>query len=98
VQALAAMDRHGADWIDVHERPQRRFVARVQARLSRSVWSSCRSWYLDENGRNFTIWPYFTWQYWLETRRLRTRDFAFGPARRPLLGPRSRPQTGGALR
>ena len=92
VQALRAMDRHGADWIDVRERPQRRFVARVQARLSGSVWSSCRSWYLDENGRNFTIWPYFSWQYWLETRRLRVRQFRLGRARvaRPDLTPAAR--------
>jgi cation diffusion facilitator CzcD-associated flavoprotein CzcO len=82
VQALRALDRHGADWIDVRERPQRRFVARVQARLSGSVWSSCRSWYLDENGRNFTIWPYFCWQYWLATRRLRVRQFRLGRAAR----------------
>ncbi len=83
VQALKTMDRRGADWIEVRERPQRRFVDRVQTRLSDSVWSSCQSWYLDENGRNFTIWPHFTWQYWLATRRLRTRDFALGNARTP---------------
>ena len=81
VQALRALDRRAADWIDVLERRQRRFVDRVQARLAQSVWSSCQSWYVDENGRNFAIWPHFTWQYWLQTRRLRTRDFAFGRAR-----------------
>jgi hypothetical protein len=100
MQALRAMDRHGAAWIDVRARPQRRFVRRVQARLSTSVWSGCRSWYLDENGRNVTIWPYFCWQYWLRTRRLRARDFSFGPARRAGPSPvvADQPQTGGALR
>jgi len=78
IQALAAMDRRDADWIEVGQRPQRRFVERIQARLSESVWTGCQSWYLDENGRNFTLWPHFAWKYWQETRRLRTRDFAFG--------------------
>ena len=82
VQALKALERRRADWIDVRERQQRRFVDRVQTRLADSVWSSCRSWYVDELGRNFTIWPHFTWKYWLETRRLRSRDFAFGRAGR----------------
>ena len=98
VQALRAMDRHGAEWMDVRERPQRRFVARVQARLSTSVWSGCRSWYLDANGRNVTIWPYFSWQYWLQTRRLRIRDFSLGPARARSVAVPDQPQTGGALR
>jgi hypothetical protein len=71
-----------ADWMAVREGPQRRFDDRVQARLSGSVWSGCRSWYLDESGRNFAIWPYFTWQYWLATRRVRVRDFEFGVSAR----------------
>jgi cation diffusion facilitator CzcD-associated flavoprotein CzcO len=78
VRALAVMRGRGADWMTVREGPQRRFVDRVQARLADSVWSGCRSWYLDESGRNFAIWPYFTWQYWLKTRRVRVRDFDFG--------------------
>ena len=82
IQALAAMDRRDVDWIEVGEQPQRRFVDRVQTRLSDSVWSGCRSWYLDDNGRNFTIWPHFAWKYWQQTRRLRTRDFTFGRATR----------------
>jgi len=82
VRALAAMRSRGADWMAVRERPQRRFVDRVQTRLSDSVWSRCRSWYLDESGRNFAIWPYSTGQYWLETRRLRARDFEFGVRQR----------------
>jgi hypothetical protein len=36
-----------------------------------SVWTDggCRSWYLDRNGRNSTLWPDFTWRYALRTRR-----------------------------
>ncbi len=76
VQALDLLDRRQADRIEVRAAVQRRFVQRVQSRLSRSVWlSGCRSWYLDDTGRNFAIWPYFTWAYWLATRRLRERDF-----------------------
>jgi cyclohexanone monooxygenase len=36
-----------------------------------TVWSSgCASWYIDENGRNTTLWPGFTWKY-----RQLTREF-----------------------
>ncbi|MCZ7417709.1 MULTISPECIES: hypothetical protein [unclassified Streptomyces] len=35
----------------------------------------CTSWYLDAQGVNRTIWPGFTWRYWLRTRRFRTDEF-----------------------
>ncbi len=76
VQALDLLDRRGADYLEVRPDRERGFRDRVQTRLDHTVWQSgCRSWYQDESGRNFTIWPYFTFQYWLETRRLRPRDF-----------------------
>jgi len=44
--------------------------------MRRSVWSSgCHSWYMDEDGYNGTLWPYFTFQYWWRTRRLALGDF-----------------------
>jgi cation diffusion facilitator CzcD-associated flavoprotein CzcO len=94
VQALDLMDRRGADYLDVRPEAQQRSVDRVQQRLSGSVWQSgCRSWYLDANGRNDTIWPDFTWKYWLQTRRLRAREYHLGTApRNPQLSGASRPR------
>jgi cation diffusion facilitator CzcD-associated flavoprotein CzcO len=76
VQALDLLERRGATRLDVRPDTEQDFLERVQTRLSDTVWESgCRSWYMDENGRNFTIWPHFTWKYWLETRRLDPDDF-----------------------
>jgi cation diffusion facilitator CzcD-associated flavoprotein CzcO len=78
VDALRAIRRRAATTIEVRPRAQRRFADRVQAKLAGKVWEAgCQSWYLDATGRNSTIWPYFGWQYWLETRRLRTADYEF---------------------
>ena len=50
---------------------QAQFNDRIQHALQGTVWSSgCRSWYQQADGRNFTLWPYSTWRYWLETRRV----------------------------
>ncbi|ASW55002.1 NAD(P)/FAD-dependent oxidoreductase [Plantactinospora sp. KBS50] len=48
------------------------FVAAVDRRMRHTVWTSggCRSWYLDATGRNSTLWPGYTWTYWLRNRRL----------------------------
>jgi hypothetical protein len=70
------LDRRGADYVDVRPEVQQRSVDRVQQRLTGTVWQSgCRSWYLDATGRNDTIWPDFTWKYWLQTRRFRAREY-----------------------
>ena len=61
--------------MEVRQDTHDRFVERVQTRLSGSVWQGCNSWYVDENGRNFTIWPHFTWKYWLETRKLKRHEY-----------------------
>ena len=85
VQALDLLDRTGAAYLDVRPDIEQGFLDRVQTRLSDTVWQSgCKSWYLDENGRNFTLWPHFTWKYWLETRRLRASDYRLGPRRSEL--------------
>jgi cation diffusion facilitator CzcD-associated flavoprotein CzcO len=76
LQALRIIRHEDVRYLDVRPRIQRAFVDRVQGRLTGSVWQSgCLSWYLDARGRNVTIWPDYTWRYWLATRRLRRSDF-----------------------
>lgn len=68
--ALKQQRAKGWAWMDVKEAAQRDFVARMQAGLKNTVWASgCQSWYLDENGQNWTLWPGFTFAYRFLTRR-----------------------------
>ena len=73
VQAVRHTIGHGPRaWHDV--RPERldAFLAEVDQRLGGQVWQTgCRSWYLNEEGRNFTIWPDSAAAY---VRRMRTFD------------------------
>ena len=81
--ALDLLDASGGTTIEVKPHAQERFVERTQTRLSKTVWQSgCRSWYLDEFGRNFTIWPHVTAKYWVETRRPKRRDFELDAPRK----------------
>jgi cation diffusion facilitator CzcD-associated flavoprotein CzcO len=83
VQALEILGSSGASTMEVRREVQRRYVDRIQARLAGTVWQSgCRSWYLDENGRNFKLWPHVTAKYWFETRRPKPRDFNLGASRK----------------
>ena len=75
--------RHGAVTVEPRPEAQRAFNDTIQRRLERTVWASgCASWYLDEHGKNRTLWPGFTFEYWLRTRRVDERAMRFDPVRR----------------
>jgi len=59
---------------------QERFNGDIQRKLAKGIWTrgGCKSWYLDAKGVNRTIWPGFTWRYWLDTRKVRREDFLLG--------------------
>jgi cation diffusion facilitator CzcD-associated flavoprotein CzcO len=75
--ALHSMERHGLGAIEVRPEVHAAFQDEVQLRMPGSVWTDggCRSWYLDENGRNSTLWPDFTWRYALRTRSFEIADY-----------------------
>jgi cation diffusion facilitator CzcD-associated flavoprotein CzcO len=75
LQALDVLGSEGAAFVDVREDVHDGFVDWAQNRLGHSVWQGCNSWYVDENGRNFSIWPHFSWKYRMDTRRLRREEY-----------------------
>jgi cation diffusion facilitator CzcD-associated flavoprotein CzcO len=63
---------------EVRADAQAAFNRKLQPRLDHSVWSSgCKSWYLDSNGKNVALWPGFTFEFWLRTRRIARDDYIF---------------------
>jgi cation diffusion facilitator CzcD-associated flavoprotein CzcO len=76
VDALRVLDEHGAVAIDTRRDRQETFNASIQRRLDGSVWSQggCASWYLDENGKNRTLWPDYTFTFRRRTRKVRPAD------------------------
>ena len=81
---IRAVQERGADYLDVDPAIQAAFNERIQRGLQHTVWSTgCRSWYQQDDGRNFTIWPYSTWRYWLETRNVDLQRYRFGSAKGP---------------
>jgi cation diffusion facilitator CzcD-associated flavoprotein CzcO len=77
INAIKAIEHHGLGAIEVRPELNAAFQEEVQARMPRTVWTDggCRSWYLDGNGRNSTLWPDFTWRYALRTRRFELDEY-----------------------
>ena len=71
VDALRTVQARNLKLVDVRPEAQRRYNARLQARLAKSVWNAggCVSWYRTRSGKNTTLWPGFTFEYRLRTRR-----------------------------
>lgn len=75
LRCLALLRDNGGTLLDVRADAQRHFNDDLQRRLGGTVWGTgCDSWYLDDRGRNRTIWPGFTFSYWWRTRKPRTAD------------------------
>ena len=71
LSALVHARRHGIDRIEVRPEAQAAYDRVVQRKMRRTVWvtGGCKSWYLDADGRNVTLWPDFTWIYAWQARR-----------------------------
>ena len=71
------LGKENGQTIEVRASALRRFNDRIQRRLGRAVWSQggCTSWYLDADGVNRTLWPGFSFEYWVRTRRARRADY-----------------------
>jgi cation diffusion facilitator CzcD-associated flavoprotein CzcO len=76
VDALRLLDANGATALDTRRDRQDAFNAEVQQRLEGSVWNSggCKSWYLDAQGNNRTVWPGYTFDYRRRTRKVNPAD------------------------
>lgn len=70
-EALAAMHRAEASSLDVRLPVQEKYNAALQQELDDTVWNSggCRSWYRDEHGRNFALWPSHTYTFMRQMQR-----------------------------
>src|SRR5204862_824423 len=69
--ALREMRRLDVGAFDVRPETVSEFAGEMARKQIGTVWNSgCKSWYLDAQGRNTTVWPSFTFRF-----RSRTRKF-----------------------
>jgi cation diffusion facilitator CzcD-associated flavoprotein CzcO len=75
--AINKVGQSRASALNVRPEVQDDFNEHIQRKLAKGVWSQggCESWYLDAMGVNRTVWPGYTWRYWLETRKVDLADF-----------------------
>ncbi len=76
LSCVQAMRRGGLKLLGVRADAQARYNERLHARLRNTVWASgCSSWYQTSSGKITTLWPGFTFEFRLRTRRFDARDY-----------------------
>ena len=76
VKALQASKTSVGGVLRLRAEVQKHDYAGVQAKMKGTVWSSgCHSWYQNASGNIDTLWPSYTWRYWLLTRRFARADY-----------------------
>ena len=79
VAALQTLRQPGVRSVEVTREALDAFVAEIDRRHARMVWASgCRSWYLDDQGRNVALWPGSSMGYNLRTRRFDPAAYHLG--------------------
>ncbi|UOZ10484.1 NAD(P)/FAD-dependent oxidoreductase [Amycolatopsis sp. WQ 127309] len=74
-QAVERLARPEVSTLDVLPEVEQRYDDEVQARLGRSVWSACTSWYRQADGRVTTNWPGLVTEYDRRTKRFDVADY-----------------------
>ena len=77
--AIEAQERTGAGSVEVRRSVLATYTDEIQRKASKTVWNAggCASWYLDDQGRNTTIWPDYTFRFRKRTRRFDPRAYEF---------------------
>jgi cation diffusion facilitator CzcD-associated flavoprotein CzcO len=84
LDALSRMGERGMEVFEVREDVQRRFNEGLQEKMQGTVWTAghCNSWYLDDTGRNTTLWPTYSYSFRRLMRRFDPHSYVF--SNRPL--------------
>lgn len=75
---LRTAGRAGKPVVEVKPEAEAAYNESIQKALEETVWSSnCKSWYKDEEGRIFSLWPYSTTRFIREMRKAPMDDYRF---------------------
>ena len=76
LQLINLVDQKNVKAVVVKSKVQKAFNEKIQNQFDGTIWQSgCVSWYQQDNGKNFSLWPTYTWKYWLETKNVNEQDY-----------------------
>jgi cation diffusion facilitator CzcD-associated flavoprotein CzcO len=93
MDCLHRLKEKQAKYLDVRETVHTKYNSMIQKNLKNTVWNSgCTSWYQQADGKNFTIWPGFTFLYQQKTMKCNPDDYWWERSQQPAISIESTPQ------
>jgi hypothetical protein len=78
VKALQWLRKNKKSMMDLRSGAQTTFTRDLRERTQGTVWGSgCQSWYLDDAGKNVSLWPGSSTSYWFRTRKFSPAKYSF---------------------
>jgi cation diffusion facilitator CzcD-associated flavoprotein CzcO len=85
LDALRTMERAGAHAVEVRREAVASYNEAIEEQLDGTVWNTgCASWYLDDTGRNATLWPDWTWRFRQRTAKFDAANYELIPSDAPV--------------
>lgn len=73
---ISTLKKKSLRYMDLQSKVQIAFNKKIQKKMENTAWTSgCQSWYLTEDGRNSTLWPSFSVDYYLQTLSFDERSY-----------------------
>jgi len=97
MDTLRHMRSTGAASVEVRPEVMAEYNATIGEKLDKTVWASgCESWYLNDEGRNTTLYPGLTFEFMAEARRFRPGDHRWDTPPTTATAPTRRSENAGA--
>lgn len=81
IQLIVELQTRNARLVEPKREAASAYDERLQRDLSERVWAAgCGAWYVDERGRNYTLYPHNVRAFLREMRRPNFDEFSFEPA------------------
>ncbi|MBV1921476.1 MAG: NAD(P)/FAD-dependent oxidoreductase [Pseudomonadales bacterium] len=73
---ISTLKKKSLRYMDLQSKVQTAFNKKIQKKMENTAWTSgCQSWYLTDDGKNSTLWPSFSVDYFLQTHSFDERSY-----------------------
>ena len=75
IEAIQKIRNEGLKYVDIRRDVQDRYNEGIQKRMKHMVWGGCKSWYLNPDGSNHSLYPGFAAEYVLRARHFKPAEY-----------------------
>jgi len=75
IEGIQKIRNEGLKYVDIRRDVLDRYNEGIQKRMKYMVWGGCKSWYLNPDGSNHSLYPGFAAEYVLRARHFKPEEY-----------------------